>query len=117
MNLGVNDKGQTTVPSRFGALCTVLLYFLLAAYASYKIVRLVEKKNYNLMQSTDHSGVHMTKRLTAEQGFKLAFTIENYIEGEVIPPEVGSISANILEYGMASNYYSYYKPIESHPCS
>ena len=51
VTFSVNEQGDTSVPSSFGAVLTVVLYAILAAYGVYKLMRVVERKNYNLMET------------------------------------------------------------------
>ena len=78
VKLGINEQGQTSVPSRLGALLTVFLYFIVTAYGAYKVLRVVEKKNYNLTQSSEKveftHDIAKVERFTAEDGFKLNFS-------------------------------------------
>ena len=101
VTLGVNGEGQTSVPSRAGALLTIVLYILLAAYGAYKIMRVIQKENYNLMQSTDYGAIKRDEWFTADDGFKIAFYVksENGISVRV-PPKVGSVSVYVWEWGM-----------------
>ena len=104
-----------------GALLTVFLYFFVTAYGTYKILRVVEKKNYNLMQSTEKgefsNNFNQVDRFTAEDGFKLTFFMPNVLNE--IPPEIGSISTRVLEWGQldGEEYYEKFLPIENHKCS
>ena len=81
MTLGIDEQGQNSVPSRFGALLTVFVYLVLTAYGAYKIMRIVEKKNYNIMQSREKGSfgslTEEVDEFTADDGFKLAFSIRD----------------------------------------
>ena len=73
------------------------------------------------MQSTE-KGVfadhyNLIDRFTAEDGFKLAFSIQNFYEE--IPPEIGSISTSVWEWGNLDyeTFWDDIKSIETHKCS
>ena len=107
-----------------GALLTVLIYFFVTAYGTYKILRVVEKKNYNLMQSTEKGEFSIMydqyDRFTAEDGFKLTFFVKDGDGlGAEIPPEIGSISTSVWEWGNLNweTWWDYVLPIENHKCS
>ena len=51
VTLSVNEQGDTSVPSSFGAGLTIVLYAILAAYGVYKFMRVAERKNFNLMET------------------------------------------------------------------
>ena len=63
MRLG---KGRDALPSRMGALCSIMSVVILLTYAGYKINILQGKKSIDIIQAVKEDHFDATDKLTAK---------------------------------------------------
>ena len=82
---GFNLKGETKVKTLVGGLCTIAILCLLLTYAAMKMIHLVERRNPEITQHTTLSAIDIDTTVKLKEiGFRMAFTMENYLTNETI---------------------------------
>lgn len=71
MQLGI-DKGRKNLPSKLGALCTVLLFVILVAFAAYKLDIVGQRKRIDIFQAVYENYFDDAYVFGADQGFNIA---------------------------------------------
>ena len=71
------DNGKEALPSKAGALCSILLFIILLLYTGYKISILEGKKGIDIIQAVKENHYDHTYEFSAEQGFDIAVAVFN----------------------------------------
>ena len=71
------DKGRDALPSRMGALCSILSIAVLLTYVGYKINILQGKKSIDIIQAVIEDHFDETDKFTASQGLNIAAGVGN----------------------------------------
>lgn len=119
VTLGLNEEGEKSVPSSFGACLSILIFSIVLAYSGYQLVRVVFKRHYNLLQTVVHDSYTSFDEFTAEQGFMFSFALDSQYGPLEIPPEVGTLSIVSWDWGYNEDgvYQSGFTEIKTHACS
>ena len=80
-----NLKGETKVKTMIGGCATLAIIVLVLAYATMKLIHLVERRNPQITQHTTLAALDVEKTVNMKEiGFRMAFTMENYLTKETI---------------------------------
>ena len=88
------DEGSNTLPSKMGALCSILLLIIMMAYTSYKIYIANSKRNIDIIQAVKENHFDDSHVFSAKQGLNIAAAVYNAFDPstyELIDPSYGSI--------------------------
>ena len=103
MRLGIDEEGSSSVPSSFGALLTLLLLCLIGIYGVYKIMSVLGKQRFSLLQTVIQGRFKSTDSFTASDGFMFSYALDNEYGPTQVPPEVGSLQVAAWEWGYDEN--------------
>ena len=69
------DAGQDVLPSKIGALCSILLFVVMIVYTGYKISILDGKKSIDIIQAVKENHFDDNHIFTSNQGLNIAIGI------------------------------------------
>ena len=69
------DEGRDGLPSKSGALCSILLLIIMLVYTGYKISILEGKKDIDIVQAVKENHFDNSHVFGAEQGLNLAVAV------------------------------------------
>ena len=77
-----NISGQTQVLTVSGGILTALLAVVFIGYATLKLTHLIDKKNPLIAEVKETNFYDYNTRVNFnEMGYKMAFTVEGYLDG------------------------------------
>ena len=71
------EEGKDVLPTKMGALCSILLIVILIMYAGYKISILEGKKSIDIVQAVQENYFDETHVFSHEQGLNIAVGVFN----------------------------------------
>lgn len=79
-----NIKGQTQFTTITGGILTCMLLTIFSGYALLKLTHLKNKHNPRIGELTEHNFYDYTTQIDlSEIGFKMAFTVEGYLDSKI----------------------------------
>ena len=116
------DKGREALPTRLGALCSIMSLVILLTYASYKISILQSKKSIDVLQAVKEDHFNDLDKFTAKQGFNIAATVINpfvYSTQKPLDPSYGRIRFSYTQWSVNNSgiLQNVTEEIESHECT
>ena len=79
-----NIKGQTKVVTATGGILSSFLLVVFIGYALIKLTHLVDKKNPLIAEMREKNFYDYNTRISLKEiGFKIAFSIENYLSSKI----------------------------------
>ena len=88
------DEGREGLPSKSGALCSILLLILMLIYTGYKISILEGKKDIDIVQAVKENHFDNSHVFGAENGLNLAAAVVDLYDRsqpELIDPSYGRV--------------------------
>ena len=114
------DDGKRALPSKIGALCSILLIIILLLYSGYKISILEGKKDIDIIQAVKKDNFDDSYEFSAEQGFNIAVAVFDPFDLRSIKgvdPRYGRIRFIKNEWGQyGNNPFNTFTEINSHEC-
>ena len=73
-----NLKGESTVATLTGGICTFMIICVFLTYGSLKLIHLIEKHNPSIITVTQEAVFGYDNEMNLdEMGFRFAFTVES----------------------------------------
>ena len=88
------DEGRDALPSKIGALCSLLLLVVMVTYTGYKIYILEGRKSIDIISAVKENYFNNENKFGAQQGLNVAVAVFNEFEEstqELIDPTYGKI--------------------------
>ena len=71
------DEGRDALPSKMGALCSILLLIVMVTYTGYKISILEGKKSIDIVSAVRENYFRSDHKFGAQQGLNVAVAVFN----------------------------------------
>ena len=71
------EEGKDALPTKMGALCSILLTLILIVFAGYKVSILEGKKSIDIVQAIQENYFDDTHVFSNKQGFNIAVAVLN----------------------------------------
>ena len=71
------DEGRDALPSKMGALCSILLLIVMITYTGYKISILEGKKSIDIVSAVRENYFRSDNKFGAQQGLNVAVAVFN----------------------------------------
>ena len=117
------DEDRDALPSKKGAVCSLLLFFIISIYTLQKIDVLLNKKDVNIFSALAESYFDSDYVFGAEQGLNIAVAVTDIYslsEDQTIDPDYGRIRVAIWSWTLLPEKGEFElrdTEIETHRCS
>ena len=96
------DEGKDVLPSKMGALCSIMLLILMLIYTGYKTSILEGKKDIDIVQAIKENHFDDSHLFGAAQGLNIAVALIDGVDSDslkLIDPAYGRLRFRRFEYG------------------
>ena len=116
------DEGREVLPSKMGALCSILLLVILITFASYKIYILQARKSIDIIQAVKENHFDHTYVFGPEQGLNIAAAVFDPTDEstfEMIDPSYGRMRFSLESWSRSDDEKAFidYTEIKSKQCT
>ena len=99
------DEGRDALPSKIGAICSILLFVVVLAYTVYKISVLEGKTSIDILQAVKENHFDDSYVFGSKQGLNVAIAVTSLADPspKLVDPTYGRIKFTKLQYEIAEN--------------
>ena len=116
------EEGITSVPSKMGTFCSLLLMMTVLTFTYYKVDVLLGRKDVDVLSAVAENYFDSSDSFSGKQGLNVAVSLFNAQNSQFtveLDPSYGRIRFQILEWGTTKSgkQFRSNKEIDSHICS